>query len=160
MQLREMLGAAVREVERISGNLRSSILDQLGLIAALEKACGDFADRTGVPVNLACVELAERLPINTELTLYRLLQEALDNVEKHAHARRVGVTLKKEGAFVRLLIKDDGIGFDRNRHPAMQKEQGGLGLLSMHERVVHAGGTLTVKSARRSGTEIEATITL
>jgi PAS domain S-box-containing protein len=160
LQLREMLGAAVREVERISGNLRSSILDQLGLNAALEKTCGDFAHRTGVPVELACVELAERLPINTELTLYRLLQEALENVEKHAHARHVGVTLKQEGAIVRLLIKDDGVGFNRNRHLVMQKEQGTLGLLSMQERVDHAGGTLTVKSARRSGTEIEATVNL
>jgi PAS domain S-box-containing protein len=158
MQLREMLGTAVREVERISGNLRSSILDQLGLVAALEKTCGDFANRTGISVKLACVELAGRLPIDTELTLYRLLQEALENVEKHARARRVAVSLRQQGAFVRLAIKDDGIGFDLKLHLAEQKEQGSLGLLSMRERVAFVGGTLEIRSSRRSGTRIGATV--
>ena len=158
MQLREMLGTAVREVERISGNLRSSILDQLGLVATLEKTCGDFANRTGISVKLAFVELAGRLPIDTELTFYRLLQEALENVEKHARARRVAVSLKQEGAFVRLAIKDDGIGFDLKRHLAMKKEQGSLGLLSMRERVAYVGGTLEIRSSRRSGTRIGATV--
>ena len=158
MELRAMLCATAREVQRISGNLRSSILDQLGLVAALEKAGGEFADRTGVPVRLACVELAERLPIGTELTLYRLLQEALENVERHAHARHVAVSLNQQGGFIRLTVSDDGIGFDRSHSPARRTEKDGLGLLSMRERVAYVGGSLKVKSGHRAGTEIEATV--
>jgi len=159
-RLREMLGKTAEEVERISRNLRPSVLDQLGLDAVLRGASREFADRTGVSIKLACAELAARLPGDTELTLYRILQEALKNVEKHAGARHVTVWLMRQGGFVRLTIKDDGIGFDPDHHPAKRRGKGGLGLLSMRERATYVGGTLTVKSARRAGTQIEARIPL
>jgi two-component system NarL family sensor kinase len=155
MKLREMLGQAAKEVERISRNLRPSVLDQLGLVAVLRDTSTEFAHRTGVPVKLACVQLIARLPADTELALYRILQEALKNVEKHARARNVTVHLTKQGAFVQLAITDDGIGFD---HRA--KRKGGLGLLGMLERATYVGGTLKIKSVRRAGTEIEVLIPL
>ena len=95
MKLREMLGQTAEEVERISRNLRPSVLDELGLVAALRATSTEFADRTGVSVKLACVQLTARLPADTELTLYRILQEALKNVEKHARARHVTVRLRQ-----------------------------------------------------------------
>ena len=160
MKLREMLGQTAEEVERISRNLRPSVLDELGLVAVLRDTSTEFAERTGVSVKLACVQLTARLPADTELTLYRILQEALKNVEKHARARHVTVRLTQQGAFVQLTINDDGIGFDPDHHPARRKGKGGLGLLSMRERATYVGGALKVKSARRAGTEIEVRIPL
>jgi signal transduction histidine kinase len=159
-KLRDMVGKTAEEVERVSRNLRPSILDQLGLVAALRDAGTEFADRTGVSVKLACTELMARLPTDTELTLYRILQEALRNVEKHAHAHQVAVSLTQPGIFVRLVINDDGIGFDQNHHLANRNGKGGLGLLGMSERATYAGGALKVKSVRRVGTEIEVRIPL
>ena len=160
MKLREMLGKTAEEVERISRNLWPGVLDQLGLVAVLRDTCTEFADRTGVSVKLACVQLTARLPADTELTLYRILQEALKNVEKHARARHVTVCLRQQGDFVQLAINDDGIGFDPDHHPARRKGKGGVGLLSMRERATYVGGALKVKSVRRAGTEIEVRIPL
>ena len=160
MKLREMLGQTAQEVELISRNLRPSVLRELGLAAVLRDTGTEFAKRTGVSVKLACVRLTARLPADTELTLYRILQEALANVEKHARARHVTVCLKQQGEFIRLAINDDGIGFNPNQHPARRKGKAGLGLLSMRERVAYVGGNLRVESVRRAGTEIEASIPL
>jgi two-component system, NarL family, sensor kinase len=160
IKLRELLGHTANEVERISRNLRPSVLDELGLLAVLRDASTEFADRTGVSVKLACVQLTVRLPADTELTFYRILQEALKNVELHARARHVTVRLTKSGEFVQLAINDDGIGFDQNPRPTKRKRKGGLGLLSMRERATYAGGTLNLKSAPGKGTTIRAKIPL
>jgi two-component system NarL family sensor kinase len=154
MKLREMLGTTAAEVERISRNLRPGVLDQLGLVAVLRATSTEFAARTKLPVELTCVQLTARLPADTELTLYRILQEALKNVEKHAHADHVSVSLARLGAFVQLTIKDDGVGFDASRQSSGEKRKAGLGLLSMRERAAYAGGVLEIKSVRGTGTEI------
>ncbi len=158
--LRKLLGQTADEVERISRNLRPSVLDELGLVAVLRDTCTEFAERTGVAVKLTCAELAARLPADTELTLYRILQAALKNVEQHAGARHVVVDLTRQGDFVGMTIKDDGIGFDPEPHPAGRKARGGLGLLGMRERARYVGGAFKLKSARRRGTEIEIRIPL
>lgn len=160
IQLREMAGKAAEEVERISRNLRPSVLNQLGLDAVLPATTTEFADRTGVSVKLACGQFTTRLPADTELALYRILQEALKNVEKHARASHVLVQLTKLGDFMQLTIKDDGIGFDPGHPPAGRKRKGDLGLLGMRERATYVGGALTIKSARRAGTEVEVRIPL
>jgi PAS domain S-box-containing protein len=160
MKLRKMAGKTAEEVERISHNLRPSVLNHLGLVAALRDTSTEFAERTGVSVKLACVQLIARLPADTELTLYRILQEALRNVEKHARARHVTVGLTQQGAFVQLAIKDDGLGFDPDHLPARRNGKSGLGLLSMSERATYVGGALQVKSAPRAGTEIEVRVPL
>lgn len=160
VKLREMLGETAREVERISHTLRPAILDQLGLAAALRGTIRDFADRTGLAVKLACGELTERLSPDTEVVLYRTLQDALRSVEQHAHAHRVAVGLTKRGKIVTLAIKDDGVGFNADHFPAKRKAKSSLGLLGMRERLAHVGGTLTIKSARGAGTEILAQVPL
>ena len=160
IKLREMLGKAAEEVEHISRNLRPSVLGDLGLAAVLRDTTTEFADRTGVSVKLACVQLTARLPADTELTLYRILQEALKNVEKHSRARHVRVHLTQRDAFVQLAIKDDGIGFDPDHHPAKRKGKGGLDLFSMRERASYVGGVLNVNSARGKGTTVLAQIPL
>jgi signal transduction histidine kinase len=160
MKLREMLGQTVEEVERISRDLRPSVLEHLGLAEVLRGTSTEFAKRTGVSLKLACVQLTARLPADIELTLYRILQEALKNIEKHARARHVTVRLTKPGNIVQLTIKDDGVGFDPDHHPTRRKGSDGLGLLSMRERATYVNGVLKVKSARRVGTEIEIRLPL
>jgi two-component system, NarL family, sensor kinase len=160
MKLREILGQTAEAVERISRNLRPSVLDELGLVAVLRDTSTEFANRTGVLLKLACVQLTARLPADTELTLYRILQEALNNVQKHARARHVAVHLTRQGDSVQLTIKDDGIGFDTKHHEARLKKKGVLGLFGMRERAAYVGGILTVKSGPRAGTEIEVRIPL
>jgi PAS domain S-box-containing protein len=160
MILRELLGQTAAEVERISRNLRPGVLDQLGLAAVLGATSSEFAERTGVLVKLACVELTARLPADIELALYRILQEALNNVEQHASARHVEVHLTKLGDLVQLVIQDDGMGFGPDHHPARKNEKSGLGLLGMRERASYVGGSLKIKSARRTGTEIKVLIPL
>lgn len=161
IKLREMLGQAASEVERISRHLRPSVLDDLGLVAVLRDTSTEFAQRMGVALELSCVKLPTRLPADIELTFYRILQEALRNVEQHARARQVTVRLTKVGGGVQLVVQDDGIGFDpKKKHPNTQNGKGGLGLLSMRERASYVGGTLKVTSARRAGTEIAVNIPL
>jgi PAS domain S-box-containing protein len=160
VKLREMLGAASAEVERIARNLRPGVLDHLGLVAVLRGASTEFANRTGVAVKMAFVSLGARLPADSELTLYRILQESLKNVELHARSRNVTVRLKKQGAFVQLTIHDDGIGFGPRSGKAGSDGKRGLGLLGMSERAAYVGGTVSVKSARRTGTNIEVRVPL
>jgi len=159
MKLSEMIGQTVEEVQRISRNLRPSVLDELGLVPALRATCTEFADRTGVSLKLACKPLTARLPAEAELALYRILQNALENVEKHARARHVTVRLRQR-TFVQLVINDDGIGFDPEHHAARRKGKGGLGLLSMRERATYVGGAFKIKSVRGAGTKIEVLIPL
>lgn len=156
--LRAQLGAAADEVERISRNLRPGVLEHLGLVAAVRAACTEFSNRTNVPVRLTWVELAGRLSENHELTLYRILQEGLKNVERHARAGRVIVRLSQPRGFVRLTIRDDGVGFDLQAGGRRGKARGGLGLLGMRERANYVSGVLKLQSRRGVGTAIEALI--
>ena len=158
-KINEMVSRTAEEVERIWRSLWSHELDKLGLVPALEMANAEFVKRTGVALQMDCSTLDERLPAEAELVLYRILQKALNNVERHARARHVTVHLTKPNGFIQLTIKDDGIGFDPD-HPAKGKQREGLGLLRMHERATSVGGTLIVKSTPRTGTEIEVRIPL
>jgi PAS domain S-box-containing protein len=158
LELRELLGQTAEEVERISRNLRPGVLEQLGLVAVLRAAGMEFSKRTGVPVKLVCVSFTARLPDDVELTLYRILQEALENVARHARARHVKVNLTKRGDLVQLVIHDDGISFDPERHAASRNKKSRLGLLDMRERASYVGGTVNVKSAPGQGTSITVQI--
>jgi signal transduction histidine kinase len=157
-KLRAMLGRTAHEVERISRNLRPGLLEQLGLVEVLRDTTNDFADQAGVSVGLSCGVLTARLPPDAELALYRILQEAFKNVEKHARAHHVIVSLKQQAACVQLVIKDDGIGFNLVKHLARRKKRGGLGLLGMRERATYVGGSFDITSTRRAGTAIEVRI--
>ncbi len=158
VKLREMLGNAVQEVERISRHLRPGMLEHLGLVEVIRASSKDFSEKCGVLVRLNVTELAVRPPADTELALYRILQEALKNVAKHAQARHVAVGLTQSAGDIELTIADDGVGFSAPRRGTKLTTKGGLGLLGMRERATYVGGTLEIKSARRTGTEITVRI--
>ncbi len=160
MRLREMLTQTAGEVERITRKLRPGVLEHLGLIAVLRATSLEFADRTGIHVDLACQPLTKPLPAAAELALFRILQQALKNIEQHARARHVTVSLTQPGAFVQLTVQDDGVGFAADHPAARHNGKDALSLLAMRERAAYAGGVLTIKSGRRVGTEIEVRIPL
>ncbi len=157
-KLRDMIGKTATAVENISRNLRPSVLDHLGLTAVLHSDGTEFAARTGVPLDLNCGKLTTRLPADAELALYRILQEALKNVEHHARARRATVHLTQRGAFVELGINDDGVGFNSDKPTAKGKAGRGFGLHSMRERAMSVGGTLDIRSTPGKGTTIKARV--
>jgi PAS domain S-box-containing protein len=159
-QLRQLLGQTADEVERISRDLRPSVLEELGLVAVLRDTSHQFTVRTGVPVQLACADLPVRLAADVELALYRILQEALKNIEQHARARSVRVRLTRPRGGVQLEIADDGIGFNPDHPAARNKENRRLGLLGMRERAAYVGGVLLLKSRRLAGTRIVIRIPL
>jgi PAS domain S-box-containing protein len=158
LKLRDLLDRTTEEVRRIARDLRPTALDDLGLLPVLRMAAEHFAERTSVPVDLTDVRRLARLPDGIETALYRILQEVLKNIERHASAHHVTMCLQKQGKFVELSITDDGIGFDPRLHPARRTGNSGLGLHSMRERAASVGGTLEIESAAGQGTTIRARI--
>ena len=156
--LSALLGRTSAEVERIARDLRPSVLEHLGLEAALRATCIEFADRTRLSVKLVCAPLAERLPPDVELALYRILQMALKNVEQHAGATLVSVSLHRARRCVTLTVTDDGVGFAPARLNVGAGGKVGLGLLGMRERASYVGGTFRLISAHRDGTAIKVRI--
>jgi two-component system NarL family sensor kinase len=156
--LRDLLGKAAAEVERISHNLRPSVLNELGLVAVLRAAKAEFEERTGVSVRLIIRNVSARLNPVAEMTLYRIHQKAVKNVEMHAKASNLTICLSRGSATVRLTITDDGIGFDHIRQPGRRRRSGGLGLVRMRERAMSAGGALRIRSDRGIGTSISVSL--
>jgi signal transduction histidine kinase len=159
-KLHAIIRRTIKEVECISRNLHPSVLNHIGLVASLHGISTEFARRTGVSIKLVCAKLTLRLPAGIKLALYRILQETLRNIEKHAGARHVTVHLTKPGHHIQLTIHDDGIGFDPDHHPARPEGKGGFGLLGMRERATDVGGHFKVSSILHAGTEIEVRIPL
>jgi signal transduction histidine kinase len=148
MQL--LLDGTVAATRRISADLRPLVLDDLGLAAAADWLAQNFTNRTGVPCELALgagLELEE--PYAT--TVFRVLQESLTNIAKHAEAKQVEVTLEKSGNVVTLSVRDDGRGFVTSdpRKPAS------YGLLGIKERAYLLGGAVLIESAPGRGTVLE-----
>ncbi|MHB8520623.1 MAG: PAS domain-containing sensor histidine kinase [Limisphaerales bacterium] len=157
-RINEVLNRTVEEVHLIWRSLWSNVLERQGLVPALQAAGTEFAERTGVSLQMECAEFTAQLPAEAALALYRIFQETLSNVEKHARARHVAVRLTQQPAFIELAVKDDGIGFEPDHSPAGQKKPRGLGLVGMSERAAGMGGALSVKSAPRAGTGIQVRI--
>jgi signal transduction histidine kinase len=153
--LRELIVATLQDVRRLAVELRPKALDDFGLVPALERLAETFGDHTGIPVQLASQLGEERLPDEIETTLYRLVQEALTNVVKHAHAKHVSILLMKRQDKVTAVIEDDGQGFD----PQNAREDG-LGLVGMRERIGLVGGRLNVESSAEGGTTIAVEVPL
>ena len=144
----------VGELRQIARGLRPPALDDLGLAAALRKLTSDFQARTGVGASFR-VEGEGRPAADAELGLFRIAQEALNNVGRHAAAERVSVRLRLAAAEARLTIVDDGAGFTVGRAP-----EASLGLAGMRERAALLGGRLDVSSAPGKGATVRATIPL
>ncbi len=150
----ETLGEAISEVRRISRDLRPGVLDDLGLGPALRMLAEEFGARTGIEMDYATVVFRNRLDDDAKIALYRIAQEALTNIERHAGATHVAIDLRGHKRGATLRITDNGRGFDAHARTP------GLGLRNMQERMDQLGGTLSLRTLPGKGVEIEATAPL
>lgn len=159
MDVRHQVVEIADELRRFSRDLRPSILDDLGLAPAVRWLANDLSDRTGVRVDFESSDTWQRLSSDVELGLFRIAQEALRNVERHAHASSVRVALTYADHQVRLSISDNGIGLGNNDEPIEHAAKAGkLGLLGMQERVRLLGGTLSIESEPNQGSRVEVLV--
>jgi signal transduction histidine kinase len=149
--LREMTVQTLQDVRRLAVELRPSALDDFGLVPAIERLLDGFRAQTGLVVHLE-TQIEERLPGEVETSLYRIVQEALTNIIKHARARHVSVLITRRDSTVSAVIEDDGRGF------APDDIHDGLGLLGMRERLALLNGTLIIESAPGRGTTLVAEV--
>ncbi len=150
-ELRELVTDALGDVRRLAFELRPTVLDDVGLLAAVQRLAADVAARHGLAYQLEVDGLgeAERLAAEVETVAYRVIQEAVTNVVRHARAASVRIAVTRSAAGLRVSVTDDGVGFD----PAAAGS-GSLGLRGMHERAALAGGHVGVTSASGHGTTV------
>jgi signal transduction histidine kinase len=143
------------EVDRLSYELRPRVLDDLGLADALRHHVEEWSRASKIPVDLHLAQIdEERLPPIVEITLYRVIQEALTNVLKHAQAHAVSIVIERRGSEVRAIIEDDGRGFDYAGLQQAHDATAGVGLRGMEERVIMARGRFSLESHAGAGTSI------
>ena len=154
----EHLGIAISEVRRISRDLRPGVLDDLGLGPALKALTDDFAARTGIETDFTTVVFRNRLDQDAKIAMYRIAQEALTNIERHADASHVSIDLRGHARGATMRISDNGRGLPQKK----PEGEPGIGLRNMQERIDQLDGTLRILSSRgtQSGTVIEATLPL
>jgi PAS domain S-box-containing protein len=148
------------ELRKLINELRPSSLDGFGLMAAIHSLVESHLKSAGVNVNFRTTGKVRRLAPSLEIALFRVIQEALNNIARHAHANTadVSVQFKKDG--IKVSIKDDGIGFDFQEAISSKEGLRGLGLLGMRERVELMNGSLVIKSSPGHGTEITIEVPL
>jgi signal transduction histidine kinase len=150
--VREQVVDTLHDVRRLAVELRPKALDDFGLVAALEHLRDTFSEHTGMRVDLEA-RLGDRLPSEVETALYRIVQEALTNIVKHARASAVSIVLARSGTAITAVIEDDGRGFTPGG-------DGGLGLVGMGERLALLGGKLKIESSPGAGATIVAEVPL
>jgi len=138
------------DVRRLAHQFHPSILDDLGVSIALRRLVDDFQTRTGIEARFIGKDIPTHVARDVVTCLYRVAQEGLANISRHAKAKSVRVELQRVRDGLQLMLSDDGVGFDMNRHG----QQGSLGLLSMRERVSLVAGTLSIQSTPGEGTQI------
>ncbi|MBM7554194.1 PAS domain-containing sensor histidine kinase [Thalassobacillus pellis] len=146
-QLRDEATALIEEVREISWELRPSVLDDLGLLPAIRSFLNRYSEHYDIDVYFECV-LGHRLRDQVEITIYRIIQEALTNIRKYARVNEASVTIRELDDGIRVMIQDKGEGFD------MQSLPTGVGLVSMEERAKSVGGNLEIHSQPGEGTKI------
>jgi signal transduction histidine kinase len=152
--LRAIAEDTVAELRSIARGLRPSILDDLGLVASINQVLTEAGDRQQFETTFGVTGTARRLPSPVELAVFRIAQEAISNVERHAAARTVAVGLSFEPGGMRLLVRDDGIGFQPEDRPH-RRSTDSLGLPGMTERAHLIGSRLVIHSAPEAGTTID-----
>jgi len=152
-----LVKGAVEEVRRISRHLRPSILDDLGILATMSWLCQEFETLYPEVTIEKHVHIQENnVPESLKIVIYRILQEAMNNISKHSKAEFVQIELKAIDGRIELSIGDNGVGFDVESVFAEVQSEKGLGLTSMKERTELSGGTFAIKAAKGNGTDIRA----
>lgn len=145
-------------IRAVMADLRPPVLDDYGLVAALFWYGAQVSSRAGITVNVQGEEIVPRLALSVENTLFRIVQEALTNVVRHAQATQVTMTVEGDGETVRLIVADNGVGFDPV-HLATPDGHRGWGLITMTERAEAVGGHCRIESQPGQGTSIVVEVT-
>jgi two-component system CheB/CheR fusion protein len=153
----KLLDNAIEEVRKVSRNLRPAAIDDLGLASAVKIMVEEFSDRTGIKTKLDIKGARKRMLPETELHIYRIIQEALHNIERHSRAKTVSVNIIQKNSNLNISVKDNGKGF-KLRKETEKKLKDRFGLIGMKERAESLGGTLTVISVVSKGTEIKVAL--
>lgn len=170
-QSEELINQILERTRSIMAGLRPPVLEDLGLTPALRQLAEEFQQNTGAAVEIRTGNLSKRLPAQLEVALYRITQESLNNIRKHAEAQHVRIALAKENEQVVLSVQDDGLGFEKQpagpRTDDMMILEGGwvipgghFGLIGIQERVNQLGGRLQIASAPGQGTTLRVEIPL
>jgi len=153
----ELIDTGIRSIRSVTNDLRPSLLDDLGLLPALRSLVADFGARSDIHVAFAAPGVLPPLSKETELALFRALQEALSNVRRHAGARNVDVTLAVDGARVKLDVADDGRGPPEAGLDRLERE-GHMGLAGMRERINALGGSVRLSGSPQRGASLEIAV--
>jgi signal transduction histidine kinase len=159
-ETKTLVDETLDQMRDLSLELRPSMLDDLGLVPTLRWYAHSYQKRAGIEVVLETLNLEDRLDPETETVLYRVAQEALTNVARHAQASTVAVRLKRSETSVTASIEDDGVGLDETQLSAPEGAQRGAGLLGMRERIASRNGTLRIESQPGTGTRLIVEIPL
>ena len=151
-EIQEQARDILKEIRRFSQQLRPSVLDDLGLLPAVQWLASDLTKNYDINVSVNVVGEPHQLPSDAELTLFRITQEALNNVQKHSGASEVDITMEFAGHYTRVTVNDNGKGFEIPGRIGDMARIGKLGLAGMQERTQLLGGTLTIDSQPGKGT--------
>lgn len=152
--INDLAHATLNEVHTMAVRLRPSVLDDLGLAAALRSYAKEYTENTGIPVEMQLLGMSHRLTPELETVLYRVIQEALTNVARHSNATSCRVTLRRKEQVVQVVIEDNGQGFDSQTVMLSDEKGHGLGLHGMKERIELVGGSLEFDARPAKGTTI------
>jgi signal transduction histidine kinase len=154
--IRDQIVKLSTDIHDISRQLHPSIIDDLGLGRAIQSKCSNFTRRTGILVNYESIGIPSMVPRDISVGLFRITQEALRNIQKHAHVKEAAVLLAGEEGYITLMINDSGAGFDLEH----KSQPPGLGLFSMQERTQLMDGVFSIDSAPGQGTQIKVVVPL
>ena len=160
-ELRQLTAKALEEVRRLALGLHPHVLDDFGLETALEQYADEFVKTYGVTVDVLSDGLTgRRLPHPVETMLYRIAQEALTNIAKHAHATSVSIILRGTPSDIHMIVEDDGFGFDVDEALKSTRMAKHLGIHGMRKRATLLNGSLSIESAPGKGTTVYVNIPL
>jgi two-component system, NarL family, sensor histidine kinase UhpB len=157
-QVRQLVEQIGREMRNLAFELRPSLLDDFGLIPAVQQSLEAWSARSGIRFELEVTGLTARLPVDLETAVYRVTQEAVTNVARHAQATVVTIAIKHCGAWIEIAIEDDGCGFDVDAVLTRQAASGSMGLRGIRERVALLDGDLEIRSRPGDGTRLRAIV--
>jgi signal transduction histidine kinase len=158
MQIKATASQTLDSIHRLIYDLRPSVLDDLGLVSALRWAAESHLEPMGIDLSFEVLGTERRLSPEIEATLFRIGQEAISNIAKHAEANSVGIKVEFGAQFLRVSVEDDGTGFDPEAVGEPVAGARGLGLMGMKERAALIGGALSVRSAPGKGTEVAVVV--
>ena len=150
--------SAIKDIRNISHGLMPGVLNALGLVPSLEGLFSEIQENTGIQIEFFYRNVLKRFDPEKELAIYRIAQEALNNIVKHARAKNVFVSLVKKGKVLSLSVEDDGIGFERDEVLKISKRKESLGLVIMRERAIQLNGTFVIESQCDKGSHVLAEI--